>query len=48
MTKQKRTLIEAIKSRFSNNSNYADRYLSNAVSLEDLERRQRELMARGL
>ena len=48
MTKLKRTLIDALKSRFSTSSNYAERYLSNAASLEDLERRQRELMVRGL
>lgn len=49
MTKLKRTLKAAFMNRFAGRRmSDTDRYLSNATSLEDLERRQRELMSRGL
>lgn len=48
MTKLKRSVKDFIKSRFSSNrTSYAERYLAAATTLEDLERRQRELMRQG-
>lgn len=48
MTKLKRTVKDLIKSRFSSNRvSQAERYLAAATTLEDLERRQRELMRKG-
>lgn len=46
MTKLKRTLKEIIKNRF-NRESHVDRYLSGASSLEEIERRQRELTRQG-
>lgn len=48
MTKLKRTVKDLLKSRFSSNRmSAAERYLSSAQSLEEVERRQRELMRQG-
>lgn len=46
MTKLKRTLKEIIKNRF-NRESYTERYLASASSLEEIERRQRELTRQG-
>lgn len=48
MTKLKRTVKDMFKSRFSGQRLSAtERYLASAQTLEEVERRQRELMRRG-
>jgi len=48
MTKLKRTIKDMLKSRFaSKRMSAAERYLAGAQSLEEVERRQRELMRQG-
>ena len=48
MTKLKRTVKDLLKSRFSSSRmSAAERYLASAQTLEEVERRQRELMRKG-
>ncbi|HSG03027.1 MAG TPA: hypothetical protein VLA39_04775 [Marinobacterium sp.] len=48
MTKLKRTVKDLLKGRFSGKRlSAAERYLAGAQTLEDVERRQRELMRQG-
>ena len=48
MTKLKRTVKDLLKSRFaSQRLSAAERYLAASQSLEEVERRQRELMRQG-
>lgn len=49
MTKLKRTVKDLFKSRLSGQRlSAAERYLASAQTLEEIERRQRELMRQGL
>jgi len=48
MTKLKRTVKDLFKARFAGKRlSAAERYLASAQSLEEVERRQRELMRQG-
>lgn len=48
MTKLKRTVKDLLKSRFaSKRLSAAEQYLASAQTLEEVERRQRELMRQG-